>query len=99
VAVGGGALLEAGAELRLGLGTLWSLPAGATLFLDGGDVWNDPYLARPLDLHWAAGAGLSLQVAGVKVRLDVGHRLNRKSPDEPEDGNNTAVHLGIGDSF
>jgi len=99
VAIGGGALLEAGAELRLGLGTLWSLPVGTTLFLDGGDVWNDLYLARPLDLHWAAGAGVSVQVAGVKVRLDVGHRLNRKGPAEPEYEKNTAVHLGIGDSF
>jgi translocation and assembly module TamA len=99
VVIGGGALLETGAELRLRVGTLWSMPVGTTLFLDGGDVWNDPYDARPLDLHWAAGAGLSLQIAGVKVRLDVGHRLNRKGPDEPEYGKNTAVHLGIGDSF
>jgi translocation and assembly module TamA len=99
VVIGGGALLEAGAELRLGLGTLWALPVGATLFLDGGDVWNDPYDARPFDLHWATGAGLSLQVAGVKIRLDVGHRLNRTAKDEPEHGKNTAVHLGVGDSF
>jgi hypothetical protein len=36
--------------------------------------------------------------------VDVGHRLNRRSPDEPEyekEGlfKNTAVHLGVGDSF
>jgi translocation and assembly module TamA len=99
VVIGGGALFETGAELRLGLGTLWSLPVGTTLFLDGGDVWNEPYLARPLDLHWAAGAGVSVQVAGVKVRLDIGHRLNRKGRDEPEYKKNTAIHLGVGDSF
>jgi outer membrane protein assembly factor BamA len=104
VAIGGGALLEVGAELRLRLGTLWSLPLGTTLFLDGGDVWNDPYLADPLDLHWAAGAGMSLQIAGVKVRLDVGHRLNRTGRNEPQyekEGalKNTIFHFGVGDSF
>lgn len=99
VVIGGGAFLETGAELRLQLGTLWSIPVGATLFLDGGDVWNDLYLARPLDLHWATGAGLSLQLAGVKVRLDVGHRLNRTEAYEPAAGTNTVVHLGVGDSF
>jgi translocation and assembly module TamA len=94
VPIGGTALLETGVELRLRLGTVWSLPYGATLFLDGGEVWADPYDAAVGDLHWAVGAGLSLQVAGVKVRLDVGYRLNRQDAE-----NNTAVHLGIGDSF
>ncbi len=99
VQIGGAALLEAGAELRLQLGTLWSFPYGVTAFIDGGDVWNDAYDADPLDLHWAAGGGLALQIAGVKVRLDVGHRLNRKGTDEPQYGKNTAIHLGVGDSF
>ena len=99
VAIGGGALLETSAELRIGLGSLGTFPVGATVFLDGGDVWNEPYDAAPLDLHWAAGGGLSLQVAGVKVRLEVGHRLNRKGTSEPESGNDTAYNLGIGDSF
>jgi translocation and assembly module TamA len=99
VVIGGGALLETSAELRIGLGSLWTFPVGATLFLDGGDVWNDPYAAAPLDLHWAAGAGLSVQVAGVKVRLEVGHRLNRTGVNEPEHDHLTAYNLGIGDSF
>jgi translocation and assembly module TamA len=104
VAIGGASLFEAGAELRFQLGTAWSFPVGTTLFLDGGDVWYDSYDLDPTDLHWAAGAGLSLQIAGVRVRVDVGHRLNRRSPDEPEyekEGlfKNTAVHLGVGDSF
>jgi translocation and assembly module TamA len=99
VVIGGAALLEAGAELRLGLGTLWSLPVIATLFLDGGEVTNDPYLLDPFDLHWAAGAGLAARLAGVKFRVDVGYRLNRKGKDEPRFGENTAVHFGVGDSF
>jgi translocation and assembly module TamA len=104
VPIGGAALLEAGAELRLQLGTVWTFPYGVTLFLDGGDVWYEAYDAAPLDLHWAAGTGLGLQVAGVKVRLDIGYRLNRTGPDEPQyepDGlfKNTTFHLGIGDSF
>jgi outer membrane protein insertion porin family len=99
VPIGGGALLEAGAELRFQLGTLWSFPWGVTTFLDGGEVWNDAYDVDPRHLHWAAGGGLSLQLAGVKVRLDVGHRLNLKDRHQPEHEKNTAVHFGVGDSF
>ena len=97
VLIGGAALLEAGAELRVGLGTLWSLPVGATLFLDGGDVQHDTSLLDPLNLHWAAGTGLSARLAGVKFRLDIGYRLNRRESDGFIE--NTAVHFGVGDSF
>jgi outer membrane protein assembly factor BamA len=99
VPVGGRSLFEASAELRIGLGTLWEIPWGLTVFLDGGEVWYDAYDLDPWHLHWAAGAGLSIQLAGVKVRLDVGHRLNMKGRDQPEYGKNTAVLLGVGDSF
>jgi translocation and assembly module TamA len=99
VATGGTALLETSAELRLQLGTLWSIPIGAVIFLDGGEVWNDVYDAGLRNLHWAVGGGLSIQLAGVKIRLDVGHRLNLKDPDQPEYGTNTAWHFGVGDSF
>lgn len=97
VLIGGAALLEVGPELRIGLGTLWSLPVGATLFLDGGDVQNDPYLLDITNLHWAAGAGLSMRLAGVKFRLDVGYRLTRRETSGIYE--NTAVHFGVGDSF
>ena len=99
VVIGGAGLLEAGAELRLGLGTLWSLPLVGTLFLDGGEVTNDPYNLDPFDLHWAAGAGMAVRLAGIKFRVDVGYRLNRKSRNEPRFDENTAVHFGVGDSF
>jgi translocation and assembly module TamA len=99
VPYGGRALLEASGELRLQLGTMWSLPYWVTAFVDGGNVWNDEYAVDLGDLHWAAGGGMALQVAGVKVRLDVGHRLNQKGRDQPEYRRNTAILLGIGDSF
>jgi translocation and assembly module TamA len=99
VPIGGRALVETSGELRLQLGKMWALPYWVTLFLDGGNVWNDEYAADLGDLHWAAGAGLALQAAGVKIRLDVGHRLNLKGRDQPEYRRNTAILLGIGDSF
>lgn len=99
VLIGGAGLLETGIELRATIGELRGLPLGATVFLDGGDVTNDPYDLDPLDLHWAAGAGLAVVPNGIKVRLDVAYRLNRKGPDEPEYGSNVRLHIGVGETF
>jgi translocation and assembly module TamA len=102
VVIGGRGLIETGAELRIALGTLGGLPIGTTLFLDGGEV-DDPERIDPLFLHWAAGVGLSAKLGQLKVRLDVGHRLNRTGSMEPqyETGTlaNTAFHFGVGDTF
>jgi hypothetical protein len=43
-------------------------------------------------------------LGGFKIRLDVGHRLNRKGPNEPNYEPdawipNTEFHVGIGDAF
>lgn len=100
VVVGGAAMVETGAELRLPVGELFGQPwLGATVFLDGGDVTYDTMTLSPTDLHWAAGAGLAFKVASIKIRLDIGHRLNRKGPAEPQFGSNTAYHFGVGDTF
>ena len=49
------------------------------------------------DLHWAVGTGLSVRAAGVKIRVDVGLRVNRR--DESGTWENTEFHFGVGDSF
>ena len=98
VVIGGAALVETGAELRIPIGTL-GVPLGTELFLDGGDVTNDPKALDPANLHWAVGVGLYAKVFGLKVRIDVGYRLNRKGAGEPQAGENFAFHLGVGDTY
>jgi outer membrane protein assembly factor BamA len=104
VLIGGTALLETSAEIRATVGTIKEIPIVASVFLDGADV-----VARNEDLgkkmlHLAAGAGVGVILGGFKIRLDVGHRLNRKGPNEPNYEPdawipNTEFHVGIGDAF
>lgn len=104
VLIGGTSSIETSVELRATLGTIREIPVVASVFLDAADVFadNDEIGERPL--HYAAGAGLGILLGGFKVRLDVGHRLNRTGPGEPDyepDAYlpNTRFHLGIGDAF
>jgi outer membrane protein assembly factor BamA len=104
VLIGGTAAVETSAEIRAVIGTIKEIPIVASIFLDGADVVpdNDDLFER--QLHLAAGAGAGIIVGGFKIRLDVGHRLNRKGPNEPNyEPNdwvpNTEFHFGIGDAF
>jgi len=99
VPIGGTAFIETGIELRVPLGDLGGLPLGATIFVDGADVPADADDLDLTNLHWATGAGISIKLGGVKVRLDVGYRLNRRGAGEPRPGENTAYHIGVGDTF
>jgi hypothetical protein len=91
-------MIETGAELRIPIVTLL-FPLGISLFLDGGDVTNQPKDLDILNLHWATGVGVWAKFSGLKVRVDVGYRLNRTGPGEPQAGENFPVHLGVGDTF
>ncbi|MBL9018934.1 MAG: BamA/TamA family outer membrane protein [Myxococcales bacterium] len=98
VRIGGAALVESGVELRIPIGNV-GFPFGTQVFLDGGDVTRTPRVLDPGNLHWATGVGLYLKVFGLKVRADVGYRLNRTGPGEPQAGENFAYHLGVGDTY
>lgn len=104
VVIGGAALIETGVELRRRLGTVWTFPVGANLFLDGGDVTGEPAELDPENLYWAVGAGLWTKIVGdFKVRVDMGYRLNRTGAGDPHatDGglDNVALHVGVGESY
>jgi len=97
--VGGAALFETGLELRRPLGTLWAVPLGGNLFLDGGDVTRTVDELDPRHLSWAIGAGLWTRVGGpggIKIRVDVGYRLNRQDSGTLA---NFTPHLGIGEAY
>lgn len=104
VLIGGTASIETSAEIRAIVGSIAQVPIVASVFLDGADVVADNSDLGKKPLHFAAGAGIGAIVGGFKIRLDVGHRLNRKGPQEPNyEPNdwipNTEFHFGIGDAF
>lgn len=57
------------------------------------------------NLHWAAGGGLRYRTVIGTVRADIGVRLNRLSPCEPDNtpnpdpGARIAFHISIGEAF
>ncbi|MBA3464568.1 MAG: BamA/TamA family outer membrane protein [Deltaproteobacteria bacterium] len=98
VVIGGAGSVETGLELRIPLGNIGA-PFGTELFLDGGDVVRTPKVLDPTNLHWAVGVGLWVKFFGLKLRGDVGFRLNRTGTGEPGAGENFAYHLGVGDAY
>jgi len=102
-AIGGAGLVETGIELRRQLASPGGLPVGANLFLDGADVTCTAAGINRLRLHWAIGAGIWGKIAGLKIRGDVGYRLNRTGDDELSGGTGAfgdfAWHIGVGETY
>ena len=103
VVIGGAGLIETGVELRRHLGTVWSLPIGANLFLDGGDVTETFEQLDPWNLYWAVGAGLWSKVLGdLKFHIDLGYRLNRTESDPLSATtlrSKVAWQIGVGEAY
>ncbi len=103
VVIGGAAELETSIELRVPFVKRWGIEFGGVGFLDGGDVTDARSDLDMSNLHWATGGGLRAKVFGISVRLDVGYRLNRKGPSEPEYETgrfaNLVLHLAVGEAF
>lgn len=101
--IGGAGLLETGVELRRQLASPGGVPIGANLFLDGADVTCTAAGVDAARLHWAVGAGVWGKLGGLKIRSDLGYRLNRKGPGELSGGIGTfddfAWHLGVGETY
>ena len=100
---GGGALVLTGFELRR---HLWTIREDVTLgivgFLDGADVTERLDDVDLSNLHWASGGGVRLKYV-VPIRFDIGYRLNRTGPTDPDPATSTwgrmAFHLSVGEAF
>lgn len=103
VPYGGAGLIDTSIEARVPLTTVRTMPLGAAVFLDGGDVTETPSDLDPTNLHWAIGAGLRLMTIVGPVRFDVGYRLNRTDnrigSKDPDPDSHYAYHLAIGEAF
>jgi len=99
VPVGGEGLVETSVELRLDLFRVAGQRLGVTAFVDGADVGMALSDIDVANLHWAAGGGLRLHTPVGPIRVDVGFRLNRTGPGEPDPGDGWAYHLSLGEAF
>ena len=96
--VGGKSVLFAVAELRV---PIFKRLRGA-VFIEAGNVWQDPWTLRAGDLHYDAGPGLRFATPFGLLRVDFGYqlrpldalRLNR----QPQTSR-WRVNFGIGEAF
>lgn len=70
--LGGNSLFEVSSELRATV----TQNLGAVLFLDLGNVWENPWAMNWGDLRYDIGPGLRYQTPVGPIRFDVGYQLN-----------------------
>jgi outer membrane protein assembly complex protein YaeT len=96
--IGGASFANFSAELRA---TVWR-SVGAVLFLDGGNVWTNPWDFKPGDLRYDVGPGLRYNTRIGPIRADLGYQL-RPIPGLLVDGKPEArrfrFHFSIGQAF
>jgi outer membrane protein insertion porin family/translocation and assembly module TamA len=96
--IGGHSFLNFSTELRFPLARNF----GGVLFVDGGNVWTNPWDFNLDDVRYDAGAGLRYSTPVGPVRLDVGWQLN-PIPGLIVDGEPQTralrVHFSIGQAF
>lgn len=70
--IGGHTFLNVSTEIRF---PVWG-NVGAVLFLDGGNVWAEPWDFNLSDLRYNVGPGLRYNTPIGPIRVDVGYQLN-----------------------
>ena len=116
IPIGGDQMLLIQMELRFNLFRLYGNWLGLAAFADGGDVaapscgsvqcrqltGNVPTSVDVTNLNWAVGGGLRYKTVIGTIRFDLGVRLNRLSPTEPngvpnaDPGQRFAYHISVG---
>jgi translocation and assembly module TamA len=120
IPIGGDQLLLISAELRWKVLRILGEWLSFAAFTDGGDVGGPSCVSavgnqctsmtasRSIawgDLYWAVGGGLRYHTVIGTVRADLGVRLNRLGPVQPDGtpnadpGNRFAFHLSLGEAF
>lgn len=96
--IGGATRFDFAAELRV---PIWG-KLGGVIFLDGGNVWQNPWDFNLNDLHYDAGPGLRYNTPIGPIRLDLGYQLSRIPGllvnGEPEP-RRFRLHFSIGQAF
>jgi outer membrane protein insertion porin family/translocation and assembly module TamA len=96
--IGGHSFMNFSTELRVPIAGNF----GAVLFLDGGNVWYDPWDFNLDDLRYDVGPGLRYNTPIGPLRVDVGYQLNPIDGllvnGEPEK-RHFRVHFSIGHAF
>jgi translocation and assembly module TamA len=117
IPIGGDQMFLGQLELRVDLFRLAGNWLAAAAFVDAGDV-AAPACAQSCmlpqaasthvdftRLHWATGGGLRYHTVIGTLRADVGVRLNRLAPTEPDGlpnpdpGQRLAFHISVGEAF
>jgi outer membrane protein insertion porin family/translocation and assembly module TamA len=96
--IGGNTFMNFSTEVRFPLGRNF----GGVLFMDGGNVWTEPWDFNLDDLRYDAGVGLRYSTPVGPLRLDVGWQLNPIPGlivnGEPQK-RPMRVHFSIGQAF
>lgn len=96
--IGGQTVFNFSTELRV---PIWG-NLGGVIFLDGGNVWADPWDFNLNDLYYDVGPGIRYNTPIGPLRVDFGYQLNRIPGllvnGEPEP-RRFRVHFSIGQAF
>ena len=91
-------MMEVATEARFGIRGKVS----GVVFVDGGNVWRDPWDVQLNDLRWAAGPVLRYDTPSGPMRFDLGLQLNPidgLSIEGNPEKRKWRVHFSIGQAF
>jgi outer membrane translocation and assembly module TamA len=96
--LGGASFLNFSTEVRM---PIWG-SLGGVLFLDGGNVWTDPWTFNLNDMRYDVGPGIRYNTKIGPIRADLGYQLN-PIPNLQVNGKPEArhfrFHFSIGQAF
>ncbi len=96
--IGGRTMMEVSTEARFGIRGKLS----GVAFVDGGNVWREPWDVQLSDLRWAAGPGIRYDTPIGPMRVDLGLQLNPIEGlviEGNQEKRKWRVHFSIGQAF